>query len=72
MKKIPTTLESAAQWPLRLDALRLDSQRQYEQLRQRVAKYVAEMMPTEQDAIAEEVRRCMHALCRPCIANCIV
>ena len=62
MQKIPTTLEGAGQWPLRLEALRLDTPKQYEQLRQRVAKYVNEVMPSDEEAIAEEVRRCMHVV----------
>jgi hypothetical protein len=57
MQSIPTTLEGAAKWPLQLQALRLESVSGFKHMQQRVAKYVHEVMPTEEEAIASEVRR---------------
>lgn len=56
MKRIPTSLESAGHWPLKLEALNLDSQSTYQHLLRRVAKYVTEVLPQDEDAIAHEVR----------------
>lgn len=56
MQKIPTTLEDAAEWPLRADALRLESPVAYKHLLSRVVKYVHEVMPSDEEAIANEVR----------------
>ena len=56
MQKIPTTLEDAAQWPVRIDALRLESPAAYKHLLSRVVKYVHEVMPSDEEAIANEVR----------------
>ena len=56
MQKIPTTLEDAAEWPLRADALRLDSPVAYKQLLSRVVKYVHEVITSDEEAIANEVR----------------
>jgi hypothetical protein len=56
MKRIPATLEQCAAWPLKLNALRLDVPELCQALQRRVVRYVSEVIPADEDQIADNVR----------------
>lgn len=58
MKRIPKTLDACKAWPLQLRALRLNQPERKQGLHKRVAKYIHEVMPEDEDEIAGTVSAC--------------
>jgi hypothetical protein len=56
MKRIPKTIEDCKAWPLDVAALHLEQKERYNGLHKRIAKYVHEVMPVDEEAIASSVR----------------
>lgn len=59
------SVRDAAAWPLRLEALNLGVCASYDNVHSRIVKYVSEVLPEDEDAIAREVRATLSVVSPP-------
>lgn len=50
------SINDAAAWPLQMQPLKLEDANSYKNMQSRVAKYVSEVLPEDEETIAREVR----------------